>query len=40
MQQPEGGLTGLARRQWKHVTSLAELHKFVGEARTKLLGKH
>jgi uncharacterized protein (DUF697 family) len=36
MRQPEGGLTGLARRQWQHVTSLAELHRFVQEARTKL----
>jgi uncharacterized protein (DUF697 family) len=36
MRQPEGGLTGLARRQWQHVTSLVELHKFVQEARTKL----
>lgn len=38
MQAPEGGLTGLARRQWQHVTSLVELHRFVQEARTKLLG--
>lgn len=38
MQQPEGGLTGLARRQWQHVTSLVELHRFVQEARTKLFG--
>ncbi len=39
MEQPEGGLTGLARRQWQHVTSLVELRRFVGEAREKLLGK-
>jgi len=38
MQQPEGGLSALARRQWQHVTSLVELHRFVQEARTKLLG--
>lgn len=38
MQQPEGGLAGLARRQWQHVTSLVELHRFVQEARAKLLG--
>jgi small GTP-binding protein len=37
MKQPEGGLTGLARRQWQHVTSLVELHRFVQEARMKLL---
>ena len=36
MRAPEGGLTGLARRQWQHVTSLVELHRFVQEARTKL----
>jgi small GTP-binding protein len=39
MQQPEGGLTGLARRQWQHVTSLVELHRLVNEARSKLLGR-
>jgi uncharacterized protein len=38
MQQPEGGFAALARRQWQHVTSLAELHRFVQEARMKLLG--
>ncbi len=32
MQEPEGGLTGLARRQWQRVTSAAELRKLVQAA--------
>ncbi|MCA9219910.1 MAG: YcjF family protein, partial [Planctomycetales bacterium] len=33
MQQPEGGLSGLARREWDRVTSVAELRKLVRSAR-------
>jgi uncharacterized protein (DUF697 family)/GTP-binding protein EngB required for normal cell division len=36
MQQPEGGLAGLARRQWKEVTKVEELRRFVTEARRRL----
>jgi uncharacterized protein (DUF697 family) len=36
MQEPEGGLTGLARRQWEHYTSAAELRKLVQNARGRL----
>lgn len=38
MQTPEGGLAGLARRQWEQVTSIAELRKLVQTARQKLAG--
>lgn len=33
MQQPEGGLTGLARREWERITSVNELRKLVEMAR-------
>ena len=36
MNTPEGGLAGLARRQWDVVTSVDELRKLVQSARTKL----
>ena len=36
MQTPEGGLAGLARRQWEVVTSVGELRKLVQTAREKL----
>jgi small GTP-binding protein len=36
MQTPEGGLAGLARRQWETVTTVDELRKLVQTARQKL----
>jgi hypothetical protein len=33
MQTPQGGLAGLARREWDRVTSVAELRKLVATAR-------
>jgi small GTP-binding protein len=33
MQTPEGGLTGLARREWERITSVEELRKLVKTAR-------
>lgn len=39
MQEPEGGLTSLARREWKRVTSLNELRKLVSDARERLSGR-
>ena len=36
MQQPEGGLASLARREWKKVTSVGELRKLVQAARKQL----
>ena len=36
MQAPEGGLSGLARRQWEKVTAIDELRKLVQTARQKL----
>ena len=36
MQTPEGGLAGLARRQWEAVTTVDELRKLVQSARSKL----
>ena len=36
MQQPEGGLSGLARRQWEKVTAVDELRKLVQTARDKM----
>lgn len=36
MQTPEGGLSGLARRKWEHVTKVDELRKLVQTAREKL----
>ncbi|MEM7454480.1 MAG: GTP-binding protein [Planctomycetota bacterium] len=39
MQTPEGGLAGLARRQWELVTAADELRKLVQSARQKLSGE-
>lgn len=39
MQEPNGGLTGLAQREWNRVTSATELYRFVKDARNKLLGR-
>jgi hypothetical protein len=36
MQAPEGGLAGLARRQWEIVTSVDEMRKLVQTARQRL----
>jgi hypothetical protein len=38
MQAPEGGLAGLARRQWAIVTSKEELKRLIQVARTKYRG--
>jgi len=38
MQTPEGGLSGLARRQWEQVTSMDEMRKLVQTARKKFKG--
>ena len=38
MQTPEGGLAGIARRQWEHVTSINELRRLVQTAREKMRG--
>ena len=38
MQTPEGGLAGLARRQWEVVTSVDELRRLVKTARQKISG--
>jgi uncharacterized protein (DUF697 family) len=38
MQTPEGGLAGLARRQWEIVTSADELRKLIQTARQRLAG--
>ncbi len=39
MQQPEGGLAGLAAREWKKITTATALYQFVQEARQQLGGK-
>lgn len=36
MRQPEGGLTGLARRQWQKITTIDELRRLVQSARKQL----
>lgn len=36
MQEPEGGLAGLAQREWKRMTTIAELKKLVDLARKNL----
>ena len=36
MQMPEGGLSGLARREWEKVMAADELRKFLQTARSKL----
>jgi uncharacterized protein (DUF697 family) len=36
MQAPEGGLAGVARRQWEKVTAIHELRQLVQQARAKL----
>ena len=33
LQQPEGGLAGLARREWQRITTVEELRKLVQRAR-------
>ena len=33
MQHPEGGLAGLARRQWQQITKVEELRRLVASAR-------
>ena len=38
MNEPEGGLAGLARRQWEKITTVQELHKLVQSARRHLGG--
>ena len=38
MREPEGGLAGLAQRQWAQVTSVNELRKLIKSARARLLG--
>ena len=40
MQQPEGGMAGLARREWQKVTTAAELKKLLQSARKHLSGTH
>jgi uncharacterized protein (DUF697 family)/GTP-binding protein EngB required for normal cell division len=35
MQQPEGGLTALARREWERLTTIDELRRLVTSARRK-----
>lgn len=39
MQATEGGLAGIARRQWNELTTAAELGRLVKTAREKLSGK-
>lgn len=39
MKAPEGGLAGLALREWKKLTSLSELSRFVSEARERMSAK-
>ena len=39
MQQPDGGLANLARREWQRLTAPAELAKFIQQARQRLSGK-
>ena len=36
MQQPEGGLAALARKEWEKLTTMDELRKLVRTARTHL----
>jgi uncharacterized protein (DUF697 family) len=36
MQQPQGGLAGLAQRQWERVTSIPELRRLISAARNRL----
>jgi small GTP-binding protein len=36
MQQPEGGLTALARREWERLTTIDELRRLVTTARRRL----
>jgi len=39
MKEPEGGLAGLAKRQWKKMTTITELKRLVDAARKKLAGE-
>lgn len=36
MHEPEGGLAGLARRQWQQMTTISELRKLIKKAREEL----
>ncbi len=36
MEYPDGGLAGLARRQWNQMTTAKELRRFIAEARQNL----
>jgi uncharacterized protein (DUF697 family) len=38
MQQPEGGMAGLARREWQRLTTAVELTKLVQAARRHFSG--
>lgn len=38
MHEPEGGLAGLARRQWQQMTTIGELRKLITKARQELRG--
>jgi uncharacterized protein (DUF697 family) len=40
MQTPEGGLAGIARREWNKLTQINELRKLVQTAREKMRGVH
>ena len=37
MQTPAGGLASIARREWERITSVAELHRLVQDARARLV---
>lgn len=39
MKEPEGGLAGLAKRQWKKMTTITELKKLVDTARQALANR-
>jgi small GTP-binding protein len=38
MQQPEGGLASIARREWQRMTTVEQLYRLVNEARSKFTG--
>jgi hypothetical protein len=40
MRQPEGGLTGLARREWEKVTTIDALRGLMQSARKNLLTRN
>ncbi len=39
MQRPEGGIAGLARREWNRLTTLEELSRIVTQGKEKLVAK-